>query len=120
MAKIKSTSRVLEYSNEFKVNVVQLTNQLSVPTTEIANALQLHPVMLYRWRQEFREGKLVLESTRRVSMALDKPKRPPPSKKQISENERLKKEVLRLKKENDLLKKWQGYLAEVKQNDSDS
>ena len=40
--------------------------------------------------------------------------------KQLSETLKLKKEIERLKKENDLLKKWQRYLAEVHQNDLDS
>lgn len=120
MAKIKSSERVLEYAKEFKVSVVQLTEQLDVQASDIARVLNLHPMMVYRWRQEFREGKLVVGSTRRVNMTLDKTSPPPPTKKQLSENERLRKEVAQLKKENDLLKKWQGYLTEVRQKDSDS
>lgn len=120
MAKIKSSERVLEYANEFKFGVVQLTEQLDVLAADIANVLNLHPVMVYRWRQEFRQGKLVVGSTRRVSMTLDRSSPPAPTKKQLSENERLRKEVARLQKENDLLKKWQGYLAEARQKDSDS
>ena len=42
------------------------------------------------------------------------------SDKELTENVRLKKDVARLKKENDLLKKWQRYLAEQHQNDLDS
>jgi transposase len=56
MAKILSDERVVEYSTEFKVRVVELTNQLEVKTTTIAEILGLHPVMVYRWRQEYREG----------------------------------------------------------------
>ena len=120
MAKILSEERVLEYSNEFKVKIVQLTEHLDVQTAQVATVLGLHPVMVYRWRQEYREGKLKAYPNRRVSMTLDRPSSPPPTKKQLSENARLKKENARLKKENDLLKKWQRYLAEVRQNDSDS
>jgi len=120
MAKIKSKERVLEYSKEFKVKIVQLTEQLDIQAAQIANVLDLHPMMVYRWRQEYREGKLVSSPTRRVNMTLERKSPPPPTKKQLSENERLKKENARLKKENNLLKKWQRYLAEVKQKDSDS
>lgn len=120
MAKILIEERVLEYSKEFKVKVVDLTDQLEVQAADIAKALGLHPMMVYRWRQEYREGKLVADPTRRVSMTMDTPSPPKPSKKQLTENERLKKENARLKKENDLLKKWQRYLAEVRKNDSGS
>lgn len=119
MAKITSDERVLEYSKEFKVKVVELTEQLDVQASQIAKIMGLHPMMVYRWRQEFREGKLIADLSRKVSMTLNR-STDPPTKKQLSENERLKKENARLKKENDLLKKWQRYLAEVRQKDSDS
>jgi transposase len=120
MAKILCEERVLEYSKEFKVMVVKLTDGLSVKAIDIADILNLHPMMVYRWRQEFREGKLISNPSRRVNMSLDHREPKPLSKKQLNENELLKKENMRLKKENDLLKKWQQYLAEVRQNDSDS
>ncbi len=119
MAKIISEERVLEYSKEFKVKIVELTHKLNVNAADIAEVMGLHPVMVYRWRHEYKQGKLVADTTRRVSMTLDKKRPPPPTKKQLSENERLKQENTRLKKENDLLKKWRQYLAEVRQNDSD-
>jgi len=49
MAKIVSDERVLEYSSEFKVNVVELTEKLNVSAKEIADVLGLHPMMVYRW-----------------------------------------------------------------------
>lgn len=120
MARITSEERVLEYSKEFKVKVVQMTEQLDIQASKIAAVLELHPMMVYRWRQEYREGKLASNPSRRVSMTLERSSPPRPTKKQLSENERLKKEIVRLKKENDILKKWQRYLAEVRQKDSDS
>jgi|GEM_PF-281834 len=120
MAKINSNERVIEYAKDFKICAVKLTERLPVTVVEIAAVLDLHPVMVYRWRQEYREGKLIAPPTRRVNMSLDKKTPPTPSRKQLSENERLKKENARLKREVALLKKWQGYLAEVRQNDSGS
>lgn len=120
MAKILSKERVLEYSKEFKVKIVQLTEQEGIQATQIAEGMGLHPVMIYRWRQEYREGKLIADPTRRVSMTLERSPPKPPTKKQLSENERLKKENARLKRENELLKKWRRYLVEVRQNDSDT
>lgn len=43
MAKIKSSERVLEYANEFKFGVVQLTEQLDGQAADIANVLNVHP-----------------------------------------------------------------------------
>ena len=120
MGKIKSKVRVLEYSKEFKVKIVELTYKLDAKAIDIADVFGLHPMMLYRWRQEYREGKLKYFPTRRVSMSLNQKSSPPPSKKELSENQRLLKQNERLRKENDLLKKWQRYLAEVRQKDSGS
>ena len=78
MAKILSEERVLEYSNEFKVKIVELTEHLDVQTAQVATVLGLHPVMVYRWRQEYREGKLKSYPHRRVSMTLDRPSSSPP------------------------------------------
>lgn len=120
MAKIISRERVVEYTKEFKVKIVQLTEVEGIQASLVAQGLGLHPVMLYRWRQEYREGRLVADPTRRVSMTMNKPTKSKPGKEPLSETERLKQEVARLKKENDLLKKWQRYQAEVKKNDSGS
>lgn len=119
MAKILCDERVVEYTKEFKVKVVELTEGLNVQAIEIAEVLGLHPMMVYRWRQEYREGKLISEPSRRISMTKSKVA-PSLGDKREAEFERLKKQNARLKKENDLLKKWQRYLADLKQSDSDS
>ena len=116
MAKIKSKVRVVEYSTEFKDKVVALTNELDVDTTVIAKVMGLHPVMVYRWRQEHREGTLVSKPSRRFTMTKSKP---PPTPADAKELKRLKKEVAKLQKENDFLKKWGRYLRDQKQNGSD-
>ena len=120
MAKIISEERVLEYSKDFKVKIVELTHKLDVKTTDIAEVLDLHPVMVYRWRQEYKEGKLKPMPTRRVQMTLKKKTPNKPSKRLLTEKELLKKEIAELKKENAFLKKWQQYLTETKKKDSDS
>ena len=117
MAKIKSESRVLEYSKEFKVMVVKLTHLEDVPIKRISDCLGLHPLMVSRWRKEVRDGKLLSSNSRRIEMTLKKPTN---LKKTADKTKELEKEVKRLRKENDLLKKWQRYLAETRQNDSDS
>ncbi len=90
-------------SEGFKTKVVKLTERLDVKITEISEILDLHPVMVYRWRQEHREGKLLPEQTRRIGMAKNKVKIK--AQKKMSELQQLKKENLRLAKENDFQKK---------------
>lgn len=123
MAKIRSEQRVVEYSIEFKLKVVDLTEKLSVTAVQIAEALGLHPIMVYRWRQEYREGKFVAQPTRRISMTKKSGEKPvitkDASEKEKSELKRLRQELAKLKKENDFLKKWDGYLKAQKQRDSD-
>lgn len=117
MAKIHSAERVIEYSREFKVKVVELTLKLNVESAVISEALGLHPVMVYRWRQEYKEGRLQYLPSRKVSMT----KRSKPKSSEIEvELKRLRKEVAELKKENDFLKKWEGYLKEQRQKGSNS
>lgn len=117
MPRILSAERVVEYTVEFKIKVVRLTNELDVKAVDIANILNLHPMMIYRWRQEYREGKFVDIPSRRISMTKD-PK--PHNHEKDDEIKRLKKELAQVKKENDFLKKWERYLADQKKSDSSS
>lgn len=58
MAARLSTKRLPRYSLEFKQRVVKLTEIPGMEVQVVAEALDLHPVMLSRWRQEAREGRL--------------------------------------------------------------
>jgi len=68
--------------------------------------------MLSRWRKEYREGKTVAKDHKITDLYKEK--------KEMDRLRKLEKENARLKQENDLLKKWQRYLAEQHQNDLDS
>lgn len=116
MAKILTKQRVVEYSTEFKVRVVALTNELDVDTVTIAEVMGLHPVMVYRWRQEHKEGLLVERPSRRISMT--KPSKPK-SKSEQQEIKKLQRQVEKLQKENEFLKKWEEYLKAQKEKGSD-
>lgn len=117
MPRILSAERVIEYSVEFKIRVVQLTYELDVQTTAIAQVLKLHPMMIYRWRQEYREGKFVETPSRRISMTKSSVKKPE-DKSKDAEIARLNKKLAALEKENNFLKKWERYLKDQKKNDS--
>ena len=123
MPKILSSERVIEYSVEFKIKVIKLTFELDVKAIDIAKVLNLHPMMIYRWRQEYREGKFVEEPSRRISMTKDIPlpkQNDGKNNEKSDEIKRLKKELAAAQKENDFLKKWERYLKDQKNSDLDS
>lgn len=102
------------YTTDFKMKAVKLSLQEGIQVKQVAEGLDIHPFMLSRWRKEYRDGKLHWDGRRRTSVT--KKKRPD---KELTELERLKRDNAKLRKENDLLKKWQRYLAEQHQNDLD-
>ena len=113
MPRYTQPRRTWHYLNEFKVKAVQLSLLEGVQVQEVARTLDIHPFMLSRWRKEYREGKLVADKRKKlIPMTKDKRK--------LDRMKELEKENSRLRQENDLLKKWQRYLAEAHQNDLDS
>lgn len=116
MPKYNSPRRTWVYSNEFKHKAVKLTLLPDTMVKDAAEGLGIHPMMLSRWRKEYREG--VLQGDGQMRKAMNKKKKS--STQQITELAKLKKENARLQQENDLLKKWQQYLVEQHQNALDS
>ena len=58
MAARLSAKKLPRYSLEFKRKAVKLTQIPGMEVQVVAEALDIHPVMLSRWRQEAREGRL--------------------------------------------------------------
>jgi transposase len=50
--------KVPRYSLEFKLKAVKLSQLKGVEVQAVADALEIHPFMLSRWRKEAREGRL--------------------------------------------------------------
>lgn len=94
-----------KYTNELKAKAVQLSLMEGVQVQEVAKTLDIHPFMLSRWRKEYREGKIVPDKRRKVVSLKQE-------KAELDKIKRLEKENARLRQENDLLKKWQRFLAE--------
>ena len=46
------------YNYQFKHTATRVTNHPDIQTVDVAEALNIHPIMLYRWRGEMRTGKL--------------------------------------------------------------
>ena len=113
MAKNINPRRTWKHTNEFKVKAVLLSLQEGVQVKEVAETLDIHPIMLSRWRKEYREGKMVADNRKKV-ISIRK------EKSELSKIKKLEKENARLKQENSLLKKWQRFLAEQHQKDIDS
>ena len=113
MPKVNNPRRTWKYENEFKVKAVQLSLEEGVQVKDVAQFLDIHPFLLSRWRREYREGKLVADKRKKV-ISLRK------EKAELSRIKKLERENALLKQENDLLKKWQRFLAEQHQNDIDS
>jgi transposase len=70
------------YTLAFKVKAVKESKKRGVKAIDVADALGIHPVMLYRWRQEFKEGRLSENKHMKVPQ--------PPPKKSREESDRLK------------------------------
>ncbi len=117
MPRTKHAKRTWRYSEEFKAKAVEMSYQPDFLVRQVAEGLGIHPFMLSRWRKEFREGKIKPVSNGKIIVKQEKQ---PPAESEDSELRQLRKEVSRLRKENDLLKKWQRYLAEQKRNGLDS
>ena len=52
MPKYNNPRRTWKYSNDFKVNAVQLSFVVGVTIKSVAEKLDIHPFMLSRWRNE--------------------------------------------------------------------
>jgi predicted RNase H-like HicB family nuclease len=58
MAKILGPKKVARYSVEFKLKAVKLSEIRGAQVQDVAEALDIHPFMLSKWRKEAREGLL--------------------------------------------------------------
>ena len=58
MARRVGPKKVRQYSLEFKLKAVKLSHLQGVEVQAVADALEIHPFMLSRWRKEARDGVL--------------------------------------------------------------
>ncbi len=50
------------YDDTFKATAVELGELAGVYAKDVADVLDIHPIMLYRWKKEYREGIIVKKS----------------------------------------------------------
>ena len=113
MPAYKTAKRTQQYTTEFKIKAVLWSLEPERQSKEVAEALDIHPFMLSRWRKEYREGKFGMPSHKKAPKAEGK-------LKEQDELKRLKQRVAQLEEENDILKKWQRFQAEERRKGIDS
>ena len=88
--------KVHHYSVEFKLTAVKLSRMAVVEVQTVADALDIHPFMLSRWRKEARDG-ILRGRVKRVDV-VSRPAR------EIKRLQVLKREHAMLQEEHELLK----------------
>jgi transposase len=61
------------YTLAFKLQAVKLANHTDVMAKDVAESLGIHPVMLYRWQMEHRNGEL--KANKHMKSSKESPKR---------------------------------------------
>ena len=89
--------KVHHYSVEFKLTAVKLSGMSGVQVQTVADALDIHPFMLSRWRKEARDG-ILRGRVKRVDGAARQAR-------EIKRLQVLEREHAMLQEEHELLKK---------------
>lgn len=66
MPKYTQPRRAWKYARDLKVKAVKLSYQDGIQSKQVAEALDIHPFMLSRWRKKYREGRFHTDSQKRV------------------------------------------------------
>ena len=112
MAARLSAKKLPRYSLEFKRKAVKLTQMPGMEVQAVAKGLDIHPVMLSRWRQEGRLG--------RVRGERGGPRVPKEVVRELRRLQELEKEHKLLQEEHELLKKAIRFTSELRAGDSRS
>ena len=88
--------KVQHYSGEFKLTAVKLSGLPGVQVQTVAEALDIHPFMLSRWRKEARDG--ILKGRARRGVVEGRRAR------EIKRRQVLEREPAMLQEEHELLK----------------
>jgi transposase len=111
------------YTLAFKLQAIKLANHPNVTAIDIADSLGIHPVMLYRWRMEKKNGTLrenknmkkkgppTKKAKKPIDPMLEKDAELLKARKRIKE---LEKSVAAKQEELDILKKAKRFFAKIK------
>lgn len=115
MARPTRPRNINRYSPEFKLKAVKLTQIEGVQVKDVAEALDIHPYMLSKWRTDVREGRIKA----RVAVAQPARRRPKPSAKRTAKvvvapaDKRAMRQLAALKREHALLKEEHALLKKA-------
>lgn len=85
------------YNFQFKYTAVKVANHPGIQGKEVAEALNIHPIMLCRWKKDMKDGKIEdNEKAARSKTTLEEA---------LKLNKKLSEENRRLREENIILKK---------------
>ena len=104
--------KVHRYSIDFKLTAVKLSGMPGVQVQTVADALDIHPFMLSRWRKEVRDGVLRGRARRDDGG--------PRRAREIQRLQALEREHALLKEEHELLKKAIRFCSERRRKSSRS
>jgi transposase len=110
------SKKVQRYTAQFKLQAVRLSHLEGVQVQDVAEALDIHPFMLGRWRKEVREGTIkakpvaIPKEARRVNRTAG----------EMDAYARLKRSHALLKEEHEILKKFSRFSSAAKSTDSNS
>ena len=96
MAASKGPRKLYRYSAEFKLKAVKLSQIAGVRVQEVADALEIHPFLLSKWRREVREGRIRAQVE--IPLAAQE-------LRELQQLARVKAQYALLKEEHELLKK---------------
>lgn len=105
--------KVQRYSLEFKLKAVKLSQVKGVEVQAVADALEIHPFMLSRWRKEARDGVL------RGRASVPKTLKVPPAR-EMKRFQALQRAHTLLREEHALLKKLIRFTSARKRTPSRS
>jgi len=54
MARTRGPKKTSRYADEFKIKAVELADYPDILAKDVATDLGVHPILLYRWRKEYR------------------------------------------------------------------
>ncbi|GAL04595.1 mobile element protein [Photobacterium aphoticum] len=111
MPAYKTGKKTAQYSLDFKLKAVEWSFETHRTVKSVAEALDIHPFMLSKWRKAYLDGEFGM-----VKAQKNKNKH----SKATDEVSKLKQRISELEEENDILKKWQRFQAEQKRMPTDS
>ena len=93
MAAPTGPKKVHRYTVEFKIQAVRLSLHPEIQTQDVAQALDIHPFMLSKWKKDYREGRLKVPAASGTGLRLPKALRAPRAE---PDNRALKRQVKQL------------------------